>query len=470
MIDRLAYWGERLFKLAASREAPRDSRERRSRSIMRGTVSAILARGLGALAGLITVPLTVRYLGGERYGVWVTISSVMLFLGFTDLGLASSLTNYLGKAFGEDDKESARRYVLTACLVLSVIALLLTIAGIVFAQPLARLMFPSVDPDLIRREVVPSLIIAFASFAFSLPLVVVSRLLVAFQESAAANLWILIASLAGFVGVLLVILCRGRLPWLVFGLLGAHALVHATSAVWLFGWHKRWLLPAGWDFDFTIVRDLFSSSWKFFVANAAWLINSQTDNIIIAHYLGAAQVTPYSVTFRIFAYATLIQMLAAPTLWPAYTEAVTKKDFDWIRGIFRKSLRWSLLIAAVALVILTIFGQTIINIWAGPTAVPPFSAIVWMAIWNLILGYLIVASCLLQATGQVTGLSIYSSLTAVLNVALSIWFARLYGITGVIAATVVAYMIASVIPVSIETRRLLTRFARSTAENPAPVG
>jgi Na+-driven multidrug efflux pump len=82
-----------------------------------------------------------------------------------------------------------------------------------------------------------------------------------------------------------------------------------------------------------------------------------------------------------------------------------------------------------------------------------------MAVWNLILAYLVVASCLLQATGHVTGLSIYSLATATLNIALSIWFVRFYGITGVIAATVISYVVLSVVPVTLETRRLLTQFA-----------
>lgn len=461
MTPRVQQWMERLFDLAVSRSAPGTQRERRSRSVVRGTVAAVLARGLGSLTGIITVPLTVRYLGAERYGVWMTISSAIAFLGFTDFGLAASLTNALGKAFGENDREAARRYVTTALLILSIVAILLVSAGIIFATPVAGLIFPSVGQAVMRQEVVPSLIIALAIFAFSLPFLVVNRLLAAFQQSAAANVWIMISSLAGLVGVLVVICCRGGLPWLVLGSIGANTLVHAISAIWLFGWHKRWLIPVSWEFDLAIFRDLFSSSWKFFVANAAWLVNSQTDNLIIAHYLGPAQVTPYSVTFRLFAYATLIQVLAAPTLWPAYTEAATRKDFDWVRGVFRKSLKWSLSIAIGTVIILIVFGQTIIRFWAGPVAVPPFGAMIWMALWNLILAYLVVAGCLLQATGHVTGLSIYSSITAVFNVVLSIWLVRFYGIAGVIAATVTAYILLSVIPVTLETRKVFRKFARS---------
>jgi hypothetical protein len=32
------------------------------------------------------VPLTVRFLSGERYGAWATISSVFAFLSLTDFG------------------------------------------------------------------------------------------------------------------------------------------------------------------------------------------------------------------------------------------------------------------------------------------------------------------------------------------------------------------------------------------------
>src|ERR1044072_9256718 len=132
MIARVSHWMTRLFDLAASRSAPTDERERRSRSIVRGTAAALVARAIGSLAGIITVPLTVRYLGPERYGVWMTISSVLVFLGFGAFGIASSLTHAVGRQFGKNDRESARRYVTPTLIALSVVASLFVIAGITF--------------------------------------------------------------------------------------------------------------------------------------------------------------------------------------------------------------------------------------------------------------------------------------------------------------------------------------------------
>ena len=454
----------RLFDLAASRSAPTDERERRSRSIVRGTAAALVARAIGSLAGIITVPLTVRYLGPERYGVWMTISSVLVFLGFGDFGLASSLTNALGRAFGQDDRESARRYVTTTLIALSVVASLFVIAGITFAAPLAHVMFPKVEDTLLRHEITPALVIALSIFALNFPLLITNRVLAAYQENATANLWLMASSVANLVGVLIVIPLRGGLPLLVLGSAGAGLVVNAISAIWLFGWHKPWLAPVRSAADLKFARELFSTSWKFFVANTAWLINSQTDNLIIAHYLGPASVTPYSVTFRLFAYATLIQSLASGSLWPAYTEAAARKDYGWIQGVFKKNLKWNLLIAISLVIVLTFFGKGMIRLWAGPAAVPSFALLIWMGIWNILLAYLHVVSCLLNATGRVTRMAAYAVMTAILNVILSIWLVHVYGISGVIAATVIAYTIVCCAPIIFDVRAVLLQFAPSPPE------
>lgn len=451
----------RFIDLAISRSQPADARQRRSRSVVRGTITAIAARAFGTVTGLIMVPLTLRYLGATRYGAWMTISSFLLFLNFTDFGLTSSLTNALGKAFGEDKPDDARKYVTTTLLTLVGVGAFLMIAGLFVAEPAAKLMFPQLDQALMHREIIPALLISIAIFALSFPMMITNRVLAAYQENTKANVWVAVSSAAGLVGAVVAVVLRVDLPFLVLATSGSGLVVTAASTLWLFGWHKKWLRPMLSDLDRSFLRDLFSSGWKFFVINVGWLINSQTDNIIIAHYLGPTQVTPYSVTFRLFAYTTLIQTFAISSLWPAYTEAVTRKDFEWVQGIYRKNLKWSLVIAIGLLVPLVLFGQTIIRFWAGEAAIPPFSLIAWIAVWNLMLAHLNVPGCLLTATGHITGMATYCSLTAILNVILSILLVQHYGITGVIAATVIAYCVTSYVPMIVEARMVLKTLAHS---------
>ncbi len=55
------------------------------------TVTSVISKGIGILTAFITVPLTLTYLGTERYGLWMTISSVIVMLGFADFGLGDGL-------------------------------------------------------------------------------------------------------------------------------------------------------------------------------------------------------------------------------------------------------------------------------------------------------------------------------------------------------------------------------------------
>jgi Na+-driven multidrug efflux pump len=76
------------------------------------------------LMGFVSVPLTVGYLGAERYGVWLTISSLLIWVALTDFGLAgNALVNVLSEALGNDDREAARHYVASAFWALVTIAL-----------------------------------------------------------------------------------------------------------------------------------------------------------------------------------------------------------------------------------------------------------------------------------------------------------------------------------------------------------
>ena len=449
------------MELGVSRASPQDQRARRTRSVVQGTASALAGRIVGFAVGIITIPLTVRYLGGERYGIWITISSALTFLSFTDFGLANSMTNALGRAYGEDDRQAAQRYVSSAFFVLCVIALFVLIAFGTSVPYLARFLFPNARDAALRSEIVSALTIAITIFALNFPLLTVNRVLAAHQESTIANLWMMAANIANLIAILAVIWFHGGLPWLVLGCSTFGLLTNATSAFWLFGFHKPWLRPQLVAVDFTFVKRLFSEGWKFFVIGTGWMINSQTDNMVIAHYLGAAQVTPYSVTFRLFALATMMQTLVYPSLWPAYTEAFAQKDFEWIRRIFRSSFKLSFLATLPIVLVLVIFGRPIIRFWAGAAAVPPFSIIIWMAIWNLMLSCAYVASCLLSATGHLKGMTIYGTITAILNLTLSIILVQIYGIAGVIAGSVIAFALATYVPTLLEVRTVLRKAANN---------
>src|SRR2546423_1279703 len=85
-----AGWSRLKFLLCARRFDPMvqgGHSHERHRRIALSAFAGFGAKGVSMATTLITVPLTLRYLGPERYGVWMTMSSVMMMMVFADLGL-----------------------------------------------------------------------------------------------------------------------------------------------------------------------------------------------------------------------------------------------------------------------------------------------------------------------------------------------------------------------------------------------
>src|SRR5438034_1303116 len=106
----------------------------RYRRIAMTTFASILSKGVALLTALVTVPFTINYLGAERFGLWMTISSLVAMLGFADFGVGNSLLTAVSEAKGKEDEEMARRCISSGFFMLTGVALVV-IAAFVLVDP-----------------------------------------------------------------------------------------------------------------------------------------------------------------------------------------------------------------------------------------------------------------------------------------------------------------------------------------------
>lgn len=424
------------------------------RHIVSGVFSAVAGRGIGVLANFFVVPLTVGYLGAERYGVWITLSSILAYLNIFDLGIGSTAINGVTAALANRDFASARQQVNTAYLTLVGIALVVAV-GVSFAWPM--ISWPAVLGDKSPadyREITAAAAAAVAIVLINFPLSATPRIFGACRMSTLSNIWTSFGSILSLATVVVVTRLKTGLPGLVVAVFGASLLVGILSTIWLFR-HFDWLKLTLRDARWVKVRGLLQTGLPFFFLQISGIILFQTDNVIIAQIMGARSVTPYSITWKLFSYATLLQVLAFPTLWPAYADAFARGDFAWIR----KAYRYNVLIAVgstIAFVlILLVIGRRFIEIWAGPAAVPTFGLLLGMGVWTIIASVSWCESCLLGSAGHVKGQATYSAIGAVVNVIASVVLGRLIGLTGIILGTLVAYLFCIIVPQTIEVQTVI---------------
>jgi len=424
--------------------------------VLKGGVSGAALKVTAVLANAVSLPIAVRYLGREQYGFWVTISTTIMMLSMLDLGIASTLTNSISRAYAERSDEMARRYYATAFWSTAVIAVFLGFLGAIGWHLIDwRALFRLSDPA-VARQAGRCAAIAFGYALLTLPLGLANKVMGGYQRVPVANTFAMLNSVLGLVATILVVRMHGT----VVNLMAAFCAAMLTGTILLNLWmalrHEPRIRPALQDVHLGVAREIIGHGMLFFVLQIAGLAVFNTDNFIIAHFLGAEQVTPYAVAWRLVGYASVLQSLLVPSLWPAFSEAYAGQDLAWIRAAYRRVMRATLLTVTSATLFLGFAGRWIISVWAGKAAVPG-SALLWgMCFWAVLLSMTINQAVLLAATQRLKLQAVCSTLTAILNLALSIVLVQRIGAIGVILSTIISYLLFVVFPQSWEVKRILS--------------
>jgi O-antigen/teichoic acid export membrane protein len=430
-----------------------DSR-RRYRGILEAGVSAFISKGAVLVANLLTIPIVVRYLGPVQFGIWATITTSVSLLLVMDLGIANTLTNLISEAYAHADRKLAGTYSATAFWLMIGVASALAVLGWL-VWPLVNWNYVFDVKTIARGITSHSVAAAYAVFLLGMPAGLATKLLGGYQELRTANIFAATGSLGSLAAVALVAKIHGGLPMLVGASTGALVFANAACLLWIWFHHKPWLLPLPSRFSVSASRTLLQTGSEFFMIQLAGLIVFNSDNLVIAHYVGPAEVTPYNVTWRLVSYAAALQTLMLPALWPAYSEAFVRGDMPWIRITFRKTMLWTMGLAACLSAVFLLAGRILIRYWAGSMAVPSFALLFWMCVWVMISTFMNNVACILVAVSE-TRLQAWSSMIgAVLNLGLSIWLVHSLGSLGVILGTVVSYLVALVGPQAWKVQRVL---------------
>lgn len=434
--------------------------------IVTGVSSGAAVRALSAISSTVFLPLAVRYLGAERFGVWATITSTVVFLNLLDLGIASTLTNHMARSQALGDREQAARYTANA--------LALTMLLSVGAAVVLSIVWPVLDwaamfhvgAGIQNTEVDATVAVAAALVLLGLPGALCSRILAGYQEVHVSNVVIALGTAGNLAGLLVGIALRVSMPALFLMSVGCVPLFNLGALCGTLFWQKPWLRPRMNLLEWGATRELVSSGLGFFLIQIAGAVVFSSDNIVVSHYLGAAQVTPYNVTWRFVGLTAMVQSLLFAAIWPAYADAYARGEYAWMRRTFHFLLRGTLALNLTCAVLFVALGKTFIRWWAGPAAVPSTMLLAAMALWAVIGGCMTVESCLLAAVGRTREQGVLSVVAAMVNLVSSIWLVQRIGAVGVIGGTILSYALVLIVPQSLIVRNILRQQPREEGKQP----
>jgi O-antigen/teichoic acid export membrane protein len=427
----------------------------RNRRYAWSSTTAIAARVISLAVSFVTLPLILNYLGTERYGMWLTITSVVAIMGPLDLGVGNGLRQFLSHASGRDDQATSTRAVSTATALLTLVAAL-----VLAAIPVLLLQVPwgdiyNVSGPVARDEAGATTMIVVAAFAIGLPLGLVNIVQGALQIAYVSSVWAIAGALASVIALLLAIATAASLPVLAVALTGTGLAAAALNWVVYFRGRGSWLAPRLGLYDRSLAGTLLGTGMIFLILQVASLIGYQIDNIVIANILGAAAVPGYAIPMRLFMVVPMLVSLALAPLWPAYREAIARGDTAWVRRTLRRSTLVTFVATAGSSLFLVVTGDTIIHIWVGDSISPSTALLVGLGLWAIAYSMSNALAMLMNAADAIRVQAVLATLMAVSNALISIALVQRIGIVGAVAGSLIAQVLFILIPFAIYVPRIV---------------
>lgn len=433
---------------------------RRVRNALLTTASSFAARGVPLAVLLVSIPLVLDYLGAERFGLWATISSFLVMLGFLDLGLGNGVMNVVAEAHGRESRKAMEQAVASAfyALLAMALGLLLVFAVLYPFVPWASLL--GARSPLAVSEAAPAVAVLVACLAVALPLSLAQRSLMGMQQGYMANIWQTLGSLLGLAGLIFAIEQHASLPLLVLATAGVPVLAGLFTTLVFFGWSHRELLPRIYRVTLPALKRIARIGLLFFVLQLAVAVAVSSDNFIIAYVLGAEAVADYAVPAKLFGIVTLGIGLFLSPLWPAYGEAIARKDYRWARTTLVRSLTLALVVSGCGALLLLIFAPQILRVWVGEGIDPSSTLLAGLAVWTVLETCGAALAMFLNGASIVRPQLVVATLFTVVSIGLRLMLIRHWDIAGVAWGAVVAYLITTVIPYAVLVPRLVRTWPR----------
>ena len=432
----------RLRPFDGSTEAGRS--DERYRLALWSIVANVFSKGLAMLVMLLSVSLTLPYLGAERFGVWMTIASFVGMLLFLDLGIGNALTNRVADAAAIADSGELTDRIsggLGLVFIVGVLASLL-LSALVAILPWADII--KVQDPLVHSEIRDALFLFAILFGLSLFSNGVHRVFAGLQRSFEGHIAAAMGSLLSILTLSWAAASQAGVATLLLATLGWQS---ASSLILLCLLIKRGqlrLLGIGAAIQ-AGKAPLLKTGGLFLILQIGTMVGWGADNLIISSTLGAAQVAVYSVAQRLFQLVSIPLSMANAPLWSAYANANACNDRWFIRTTLKKNVAVTAGAAILGSAILLTSGQAVIEWWTKNAITVPLSLLAVFAVWTVCESLGNALAMMLNGCGIVREQVVAVVVLTVLALPAKLFFVKLFGIQGMIAVYILLYCAAVLI-------------------------
>ncbi len=421
-----------------------------------------LFSGLGGvvfanIVGFISVPIALNYWKVERYGLWALITSMLVYLSVSNLGLNFSATTLMTK-----NPNIANKFkILKRTLKILSLSLLVGCAIFVAVNLVDKNWINVLGkiPDYMRTETYYAVFVLGVFFFINTPFSLLSSLFSAFQKAYIDNVFALVVNLINFATLLTVIWLKGNL--MTYALINGvgNLILNIAKLMIFYHWiykkiPKEDLVEQNDNDEETSAKSIFITGLRFFLIGLAAMVVWNTDNIVISNLLSIKQITPYSITLKPFFILFNIIFTINLSLLPILGKEIGNKNWEWINRTYQKFIVIMAVLGGGMWLGGILFSRDFITLWTNKDSYAGLLTVCAFGGYAYLLSMINLNSNIVNTFNYLENVAFVGWMEALVKIASSIILLHYFGIAGVALGTFVGALLVPtwVLPKILSTR------------------
>ena len=433
------------------------SNSKRSSTVKKNIIWGAIIKITSILVSFMLVPMTINYVSSELYGIWLTLSSIIAWLGFFDIGFGLGLRNRLTTALAHGDLNLGKKYVSTTYFVLSLIFIPVALISLICVKYVNWCSMLNISENY-QEVLVSSSRIIVLSFCINIILKLIQNVCQAYQMTALSAALDTIGGVISLIGIyILTVTTFPNLNLLAMVFCITPLVVFLIASFVLYTTKFECVAPSLDCIQIKYARDIFSLGSSFFLIQIVYIVLFQTTNFIISHYCGPEQVTVYNISYRYLNCALMAFNIIMAPIWSAFNDANAKNDYHWMNSIYRKLCMFNMIII-FGIAFLVLISPIVIKIWIGDKVSVPISITIMIGVYMSVLSISNMSATILNGLGIIKLQLLQAVGQGILFISMVLFLAEKYGIVGVLISLIITIVFSASI-LTIQVNKVLNKKA-----------
>ena len=405
----------------------------RKKSFIKNTISNVGISLVSQAIGFFLIPIFVREVGQELYGIWVLSITIMGYFSMLEFGAAGGVLKYVSEGKAINDHNDLKETINTSIVFYGCVGLIIFLIINIFTNEIVGIFNISAGHiksamNILRLSSVVAL--------FAWPNKVIASTMDGLMKYLPKNIFLGIHSILSSLIIIILAISGYRIEIILI----------CSSLTRLIPWIGNYYIIKkelnGWNFSFasaTIskLKEIFSFSIWVFIQQLVAMAIYRIDQTVIGIFLPVSFITIYVVITKLFFVVHRLTGTFFGVIWPSIFTATKLDDKELITKMVSKGSRYISLVIVPLSALGVCVAPKFIELWMGKEySVYSFWTQLLFLTWFISPMFGVFGNVMI-GIGKIKLINLFGVIGATLNVILSVIFTKMIGFGGVILGTLI---------------------------------